>query len=98
MLDKIIILLGNSYTNNQEDLIKVLIDICKNEAMNFCHLDYYDKSLDTVVIKMVLQQYNRRGNEGVSGLSFSGVSQNFLTDYTDDVVRELKRHRKLVTC
>ena len=98
MLDKIIILLGNSYTDNQEDLIKVLIDICKNEAMNFCHLDYYDKSLDTVVIKMVLQQYNRRGNEGVSGLSFSGVSQNFLTDYTDDVVRELKRHRKLVTC
>lgn len=98
MLDKIKILLGSSYTDDKEDLIKILIDICKNEAMNFCHLDYYDKSLDTVVIKMVLQQYNRRGNEGIGSLSFSGVSQNFLTDYTDDVVRELKRHRKLVTC
>lgn len=98
MLNKIIILLGNSYTSQQEALLNLLIEMCKEEAMDYCHLDYYDRSLDSAVIKMVIQQYNRRGSEGLTGLSFSGVSQSFTTDYTDDVIRDLRRHRRIQTC
>lgn len=98
MLEKIKILLGISEDNeDMDDLISVLIDLAKDDAITFCHLDEYDTTLDTIVIRMVIQLYNKRGNEGIESVGFAGISEHYTSDYTDDVVRALVRHRKLVS-
>jgi hypothetical protein len=97
MLEKITLLLGDA-ANGKSDLINVLIDLCKDEAITFCHLDYYSDDLDTIVIQMVIEKFNKIGNEGISSVGFSGVSENILEDYSAPIVRMLRRKRKLITC
>ena len=95
MLDKVKILLGISDTS-MDTLLSLLIDIAKADAVDFCHLVEYAEELDTPVIKMVIQLYNKRGNEGIQSLSFTGVSESYMGDYSDDIIRQLQRHRRLV--
>lgn len=95
MLDKVKILLGIADTS-MDTLLSLLIDIAKADAVDYCHLAEYTEELDTPVIKMVIQLYNKRGNEGIQSLSFTGVSESYLSDYSEDVIRQLQRHRKLV--
>ncbi|NFI52689.1 hypothetical protein FDA52_06875 [Clostridium botulinum] len=45
---------------------------------------------DIVVIKV-----NKLGSEGVSSESYSGVSQSYTEDIPKDILRKLKRYRKL---
>ncbi|KIL09248.1 hypothetical protein SR42_09795 [Clostridium botulinum] len=45
---------------------------------------------DIVVIKV-----NKLGSEGVSSESYSGVSQSYIEDIPKDILRKLKRYRKL---
>lgn len=96
MLSKIKILL--SADDTQDEIISLLIDMAKAEATAFCHMEEYDSKLDFVVMRMVIQNYNKIGNEGFSSTSFGGVmSENYLTNYSDDIITNLKRFRKLVS-
>ena len=97
MLNKIKLLLGITATDKDE-LLNLLIELCKEEAITFCHLDYYDNKLDTVVINMVIEKFNRIGNEGINTVNYSGVSESFIDDYSTPIVRQLKRHRRLIIC
>ncbi|NFG25216.1 hypothetical protein FDF11_15260 [Clostridium botulinum] len=45
---------------------------------------------DIVVIKV-----NKLGSEGISSESYSGVSQSYIEDIPKDILRKLKRYRKL---
>lgn len=98
MLEKIKILLGISEDDESRDeLLSLLISIAKDDAIDFCHLAEYAAELDTVVIRMVIELYNKRGTEGMSQTSFAGVSEHYESDYSEAVVRQLVRHRRLVS-
>ena len=92
MLEKIQLLI-NQY--GQDDLLSLLIEMCKDDAVSFCNLEEYTEDLDNTVIKMVVERYNKIGFEGLSAQGDSGVSNSFVDGYSDEVKRALIKHRKM---
>jgi len=95
MLTQVKLLLGITDTS-KDALLTLLIENCSDEAVAYCNLPEYDEKLDRIVVKMVIQTYNRIGSEGVAAQSFSGVSESFIDGYTLDIKTALNRYRKLV--
>lgn len=94
MLDKIKLLL-NILTDEFDELLNVLIALCKDEAYVYCNLQEYDSKLDGAVIQMVIERYNRIGSEGATQQSSSGVSMTYDSFYSDKVRWMLNKHRKV---
>lgn len=96
MLNNIKLLLGLNLGNVEKDaILNVLILNAKDEATAFCGLGVYDAKLDSTVQKMVVQTYRKMGAEGITSQSYSDVSESFNDGYSDDVMRILKRYRKV---
>lgn len=49
----------------------------------------------SIVKDIVIVKCNKLGSEGLSSESYSGVSQSYIEDIPKDIIRKLKRHRKL---
>lgn len=94
MLDKLKLLL-NIQDDTQDELLQVLISLCKDEAFNYCNLPEYSTKLDGAVIQMVIERYNRIGSEGATQQSSSGVSMTYDSFYSDKVRWMLNKHRKV---
>lgn len=94
MLDKIKILLG--LTNDDKDeLLSVLIALCKDEAIDFCNLKEYSNKLDSAIITMVIERYNKMGSEGLTSDSTSGINANYIDGYSEIVLSKLRKNRKV---
>ena len=94
MLDKIKLLL-NITNDDTDELLMTLISLCKDEAYVYCNLPEYNSKLDTIVIQMVIERYNRIGSEGATEQSSSGVSMTYDSFYSDKVRIMLNKHRKV---
>ena len=94
MLDKIKLLL-NIQDDEYDELLQVLISLCKDEAYVYCNLQEYDAKLDGAVLQMVIERYNRIGSEGATQQSSSGVSMTYDSFYSDKVRWMLNKHRKV---
>ena len=95
MLDKLKLLLHTEDDDNIDELLVVLINLCKEEAYIYCNLDEYNDDLDYIVIQMVIERYNRIGSEGATEQKSSGVSMTYDSFYSQKVVRMLNKHRKV---
>lgn len=78
MLDKILLLLGPA-ADSQDELISLLINNAKAYLLLYCGLDEYSTDYDTIIIRMVIEDWNKLGSEGVSSKSFSGLTETFST-------------------
>ena len=94
MLDKIKLLL-NITNDDIDELLMTLISLCKDEAYVYCNLPEYNSKLDTIVIQMVIERYNRIGSEGATEQSSSGVSMTYDSFYSEKVRWMLNKHRKV---
>lgn len=92
MLETIKLMLGISDTS-KDALLNCLIDNAKAFAVSYCGLAEYSIALDNAVIKMILEDFNKLGSEGISGKSFSGLSENYNEDYSPAIYSILKRNR-----
>ena len=96
MLEKIKMLLGIAEEDEgKDDLINLLISLCKDEAVDFCNLPEYDSKLDSTVISMVIERYNARGTEGLSSVSGSGVNEHYKDGYSSNIISALIKNRKI---
>lgn len=95
MLEKIKLLLGKSNDDSIDELLLLLISLCKEEAYTYCNLEEYNEALDFIIIQMVIEKYNRMGSEGATSQSFSGISESYNDFYSDKIVRALNKHRKV---
>ena len=96
MLEKIKMLLGIAEEDEgKDDLINLLISLCKDEAVDFCNLPEYDSKLDSAVISMVIERYNARGTEGLSSVSGSGVNEHYKDGYSSNIISTLIKNRKI---
>lgn len=92
MLEKIKILI-NQYA--QDEILLLLIDMCKADAVAYCNLPEYIEDLDNTVIKMVIERYNKIGFEGLSAQGDSGVSNSFVDGYSKEIYQSLIKYRKM---
>ena len=95
MLEKIKLLLSKD--DNSDELLSILIGLCKDEALMYCNLELYDSKMDFVIIQMVIEKYNRIGSEGATSQSASGASAVYDSFYSDKVKRALNKFRKVKT-
>ena len=96
MLEKIKMLLGIAEEDEgKDDLITLLISLCKDEAVDFCNLPEYDSKLDSAVISMVIERYNARGTEGLTSVSGSGVNEHYKDGYSSNIISALIKNRKI---
>jgi hypothetical protein len=86
--------LGVSDATNKNIIVQ-LMSGAMLEATDYCNLLTYDIKLDSTVVKMVIQQYNKLKTEGISSQSYSGVSETFIDGYSKDVMDMLNRFRKV---
>ena len=83
--------------SSDESLLTILIDQCKSYATDYCNLSEYDSNLDNVVCQMCVERFNKRYSEGVNTKTYSGLQENYTTDFAPSIYTQLKRFRKLRT-
>lgn len=96
ILEKIKLLQGiSTLDTSKDDVLIMLIEDAKTEAVDYCNLSIYDVKLDSTIVKMVIQNYNKGITQGIASESFSGVAQSYINGYTSDVIAMLNKNRKV---
>ena len=88
-------LLLNITDESKDALLNQLIDNAEEYVANYCNNANAANSLQSAIIQMVIQDYNRMGAEGLNSESYSGVSFNYQTEYSEDIMKQLRRYRKI---
>ena len=94
MLQRIKLLLNIS-DSSKDALLEELIENAEEYVATYCNNADAVTSLTSAIIQMVIQDYNRMGAEGLNSESYSGVSFNYQTTYSEDIMKQLRRYRKI---
>lgn len=94
MLERIKLLL-NITDDSKDALLNELIDDATEFAQNYINNDDALENLTGTIIAMVIYDYNRLGTEGLTSENYSGVSFGYASGYSDDIMKQLKRYRKV---
>ena len=94
MLERIKLLL-NITDESKDALLGELIDNATEFAQNYINNDAALGNLTSTIVNMVIYDYNRMGTEGLTSENYSGVSFGYASGYSDDIMKQLKRYRKV---
>lgn len=81
--------------NNSDSLLTELLLQCEEEAIAITHQTDSAKLLPIIRL-MAVEKYNKLGNEGINSIGYSGITESYKTDYSEQVVRLLKSKTRLV--
>lgn len=95
MIEEIKLLLGDAAENYSDAQISLMYKISVAEIEEYCRREL-DTLLQLTAERIAVIKLLRMGTEGLSSQSFSGVSENFVIDYPDDIKAILNRKRKVV--
>lgn len=73
--------------------LNVLIDICADQYKARTHQEEAD---EMTVNAMVVEKWNKFGNEGITSIGYSGISEAYSSDYSEEVQKMLRSHTRLV--
>ena len=87
ILEQIKILSGNT----NEALISLLIDKTKIEISDYTKISFDESntSMVNVLTDIVVIKLNRFGTEGLSSQSYSGVSESYINEYPQSIIKQL---------
>ena len=80
--------------NSQDTLLSALLDQCEAEYIRRTHQTVAD---DPIVVEMAVERHNTLGNEGITQMNYSGISETYFSDYSDKVVKLLRSKTRMVT-
>ena len=80
--------------NSQDALLEALLDQCEAEYLRRTHQTVAD---DPIVVEMAVERHNTLGNEGITQMNYSGISETYFSDYSDKVVKLLRSKTRMVT-
>lgn len=94
MRNTLITLLGIDNGDNEALAnLDLLIYLCTDEAVNFTNNTA--DNLEALITMMVQERWSKLDSMGVSSASYSGVSETYVTDYSEAVQRLIRSKRKL---
>ena len=94
LLERINTLLNIS-DGSKDALLNELIENAREFAQNYINNDAALDNLNGTIIAMVIYDYNRMGTEGLTSENYSGVSFGYASGYSDDIMKQLRRYRKV---
>lgn len=93
MLEEIKLLLGIT-DNAQDTLINLLINQCVYDAQTITgETKYY--YMRPVIVRMVIERYNKIGTEGVGSLNTNGITENYINGYSAEIMALLNRYKRI---
>lgn len=96
MLEEIKILLGDAAQNYTDAQIGLCYKMALTEVEDYCGRDA-DTGMELIAERIAVIKLNRLNTEGLASQSFSGVSETYVDDYPQDIIKALNRKRKLKT-
>lgn len=94
MFEEIKLLLGDAADNYSDAEISLAYRLACAEVETYCGREL-DNTLDLVANQIAVIKLNRKNTEGLASQSYSGVSENYLNDYPEDIKKILNRKRKV---
>ena len=91
MLEKLKMLLGIDDAS-KDTRLSLLLEQAEDEAIAYTN---NNNIADNLIIQMAIYKYNRLGTEGLNSENYSGVSFNYMDDYPENLVKQLRRFKKL---
>ena len=91
MLEKMKLLLGIGDAS-KDTLLSLLLATAEDEAKDYTNNENISENL---IVQMAIYKYNRLGTEGLNSENYSGVSFNYMSDYPETIVKQLRRFKKL---
>jgi len=79
--------------DSQDALLNTLIEQCSAEYLSRTHQDEADAS---IVNAMVIEKYNRLGNEGIQSIGYSGITESYESDYSEAVQKLIRSKTRMV--
>lgn len=79
---------------SQDTLLTTLIEQCEAEYLSRTHQEEAD---EPVVNAMVVEKFNRLGNEGVQSIGYSGINETYESDYSEATQKLIRSKTRLVT-
>jgi len=94
MIEELKVLLGEAANNFTDAQISLCVKLALAEVEGYCKRTV-DTELELAVIYIAKIKLMRLNTEGLSGQSFSGVSENYIDGYPADIQALLDRKRKI---
>ena len=94
MIEEIKLMLGDAASNYTDAQISLALKLSLAEVEAFCKREA-DSVLELCAERIAVIKLNRMNTEGLASQSFSGVSENYIDGYPDDIQAILKGKRKL---
>ena len=85
-------------SNNSDELLREFItDTIQDikDFINYSDTEELPSGCISVVKELAIIKCNRQGTEGITGTSYSGVSENYLNDIPKYIKKKLYRYRRL---
>lgn len=84
-----------SLTGSTNKVLETLVEMCMDEATQYCNLEVYTEKLDNAVVQMVIERFNRLNNEGVESTNASSINEKFINGYSQSTINMLNKNRKI---
>lgn len=94
MITDIKIMLGDAAPNFSDAQINLAYKQALTEVEAYCNREA-DIELDLIADRIAVIKLNRINTEGLSGQSFSGVSESYIDGYPADILAILNRKRRI---
>lgn len=94
MITDIKIMLGDAAPNFSDAQINLAYKQALTEVEAYCNREA-DIELDMIADRLAIIKLNRMNTEGLSGQSFSGVSESYIDGYPADIKAILDRKRRI---
>lgn len=94
MIEEIKIMLGDSSGSYSDAQIELAAKNAIIEVESYCGR-VLDAELEVAAMKIAVVNLNRLGAEGLSGQSYSGVSEQYVSGYPEEIMQVLRRKRKI---
>ena len=94
MIEDIKTLLGEAANNFTEGQIALCVKMAIAEIQAYCNREL-DAELELIAQRVAIIKLYRLNSEGLSGQSFSGVSETYTDGYPADIQQVLNRKRRV---
>ena len=74
-------------------VLAALVELAEQSFKTICGRDDVPEAALPVIVRMAAHRYSQIGAEGLSAQSYSGASETLLSDYPEDLKREMYRWR-----
>lgn len=89
--------LGLLYPSVDGNVIALVIEQVQSFVLDYCNLKEIPEALESVMLDMAKQDLNKMLSQGITSQSAGGSSVSYEQDYTQNVYKRLKKHKRIKT-